>query len=248
MAVEHAGPHGLMAQEVRRFHEEGYLGPFRAFTEAEIAELRTGVEAVLASRAPNGKGDHNRHLDQPVVRELVSAPAIVERMKAILGPDLLLWRTHFFAKDPGGTEIPWHQDTNYWPIEPPTVVSAWLAIDPATAENSCVRLIPSSHRELVPHITAREEVSFREEADPNYFDPSRAINMELEPGEFFLFTERTLHQSEPNRSDKRRIGLSMRVIPPITCVLDYDGPDHGVMALAGSDSLGFNRPATLSQP
>lgn len=242
------GKYGLEDDEVRRFHEQGYLGPFRAFSEDEMAKLRAEVERVLATDAPATQDPtayvdraHNRHLDEPVVHQLATVPAVVERMKAILGPNLLLWRTNFFAKGPGGKEIPWHQDVNFWPIEPAVLISAWIAIDPATPENSCVQLIPGSHRHVVPHIKAGDEMEFEEEADPNHFDRGRAINMELKPGEFFLFTERTLHHSDANRSDRRRIGLSVRVIPPIARILDYDAPNHGVVLIAGYDDMGFNR-------
>jgi ectoine hydroxylase-related dioxygenase (phytanoyl-CoA dioxygenase family) len=40
--------------------------------------------------------------------------------------------TNFFVKEPVAKEIPWHQDFNYWPLEPPIIVSAWIAIDPST--------------------------------------------------------------------------------------------------------------------
>ena len=78
-------------------------------------------------------------------------------MAALYGPDLLLWRTNFFVKEPGAKEIPWHlfvvrkaldtlvgdnkrkssslalrQDRNYWPLEPPIIISAWIAVDAAT--------------------------------------------------------------------------------------------------------------------
>ena len=237
--------YGLPDDEVRRYHEQGYLGPFAAFTQDEMAELRHDVERLLALDDGRRAGDraHNRHLDSAVVRRLATAPAIISRMQAILGPNLLIWRTHFFAKGPGGKEIPWHQDANFWPIEPPVLISAWLAIDPATVENSCVQLIPGTHRQVVPHIKAGSEMEFEEEADPNYVDRTQAVNMELKPGEFFLFTERTLHHSEENRSGERRIGLSIRVIPPITRVTEYDSEAHGVVVIAGADNMGFNRHA-----
>ena len=55
---------------------------------------------------------HNRHFDCEVIWRIASSPAIVERMKCILGEDLLLWRTNFFSKNPGEVEVPWHQDYN----------------------------------------------------------------------------------------------------------------------------------------
>ena len=38
-------------------------------------------------------------------------------------------------------------------------------------------------------------MAFGEMADPAAFDAASAVNMELKPGEFFIFSERTLHRS-----------------------------------------------------
>ena len=150
---------------------------------------------------------------------------------------------NFFNKEPGGSEIPWHQDQNYWPLRTRLLnLSAWLALDPATVENSCVQLIPGSHKSVLPHIMAKEGMAFQEMADPASYDASKAINMELKPGEFFLFTEKLLHHSEPNRSDKRRLGLAVRITLPWVRV---DSPkvclNHHNILLRGEDRFGFNK-------
>jgi hypothetical protein len=44
-------------------------------------------------------------------------------------------------------------------------------------------------------------------------DEARAVEMPLEPGQFSLHHERTAHDSRPNQSDDRRIGLAFFYIP-----------------------------------
>ena len=246
----------LSAGQVEQFHRDGYLGPFALCEVEEMERLRPEIDRVLQHEAPprlrghdvvvvgqdgHDNFGHNRHLDCEVIWRIASSPAIVERMKCILGEDLLLWRTNFFSKPPGEVEVPWHQDYHYWPIEPAVVVSAWVAIDDANRENGCVEIIPGSHRHLRPHVASPDGMWFSEMADPETFDASEKIEMPLRPGEFFLFNERTLHHSEPNRSDRRRCGMSVRVIPPQTRVLEYDAELHELIQLCGSDPLGFNR-------
>ena len=68
----------------------------------------------------------------------------------LYGPDLLLWRTNFFVKNRGSKAIPWHQDFNYWPLEPPVIISAWIAVDPSTRQNGNLQVIPGSHRSYRP--------------------------------------------------------------------------------------------------
>lgn len=246
----------LTKDEISTFKAQGYLGPIPMMSPDEMGALTPEIEDVLATDpgVDTGSGntpantstkrykrEHNRHLDRRVIHDLAAHPAILGRMASLYGPDLLLWRTNFFVKEPGAKRIPWHQDFNYWPLEPPVICSAWIAVDPATVENSCVQVIPGSHRKVIPHVKATEDVVFKEMGDEKFYDAEEAVDLEMAPGEFILFNERTLHHSHPNRSDQRRIGLAVRVILPFVTVLRYDSPEHGLVQLSGEDRMGFNR-------
>src|SRR5688572_13237955 len=206
----------LSKEEIQQFHQQGYLGPYTAVTPEEMAVIRSKIETeVLTTDGPNKKNRSQcRHLDQRVIYDLCTHPAVLDRMRSLYGDDLVLWASYFFTKEPGGNEIPWHQDMNYWPLEPVVNISSWIAIDEVTVENSCVRIIPGSHKKMVPHRKSTDGMAFGEMADPAFIDASKVVNMELKPGEFFLFNEKLLHHSNKNLSDKRRLGLSMRVTLP----------------------------------
>jgi hypothetical protein len=232
---------GLSTKEVAQFRQDGYLGPMPLCSPEEMADIRTQIESLLETEAPDHKQKrHNRHLDSRMLYDLSTHPEILNRMISLYGPDLLLWRTNFFIKHKGKNAIPWHQDFNYWPLEPPIIISAWIAIDPSTKENGCVQIIPGSHRKVIPHIKATPDVQFQEMADAGYYNPDDMVELEMQPGEFILFNERTLHHSEANTSDQRRIGLAVRVIIPIVQVLKYDSPNHALNLIHGEDRLGFN--------
>ncbi len=232
--------------EIAQFREQGYAGPYAAMPAADMATLRERIDReVMGREGLPGCGDHqSRHLDSRLVYDLCANPQIVERMAAIYGPDLVLWRSNFFKKLPGDQEVPWHQDLNYWPLEPLVNITAWLAIDPATSENACVQFIPGSHKKALPHVQAPPEMAFGEMADPACADTSKAIDMVLEPGQFVLFNEKTLHRSAPNTSTMRRLGLAIRVTVPIVKV-DHDQlfADHRCILLRGEDRLRLNRMA-----
>ncbi len=238
--------YSLTRDEVDFFTVNGYLGPFRAVSEDEMATIRAQIEAdVLTTDGPKPTTRMgSRHMDRRVIYDLATHPAIIERMACIYGPDLVMWASNLWLKNPGGKEIPFHQDINFWPLEPPVNISAWIAIDNVTVENSCVKIIPGSHRQTIPHIQAREDMAFQEMADPAHFNVNTAINMELRPGEFFLFTERLLHGSSKNESDKRRLGMSIRVTLPIVR-MDQDNPPlqpgHTAVLAHGRDPMGFTR-------
>ena len=206
-----------------------------------MSQIAAQIERILNTDPQDHKNRvHNRHLDDQLIHQLSTDPQIVKRMTCLYGHDLLLWRTNFFVKESGAKEIPWHQDFNYWPLEPPIIVSAWIAIDPSTVENGCLQIIPGSHRRVIPHVESTPEVQFNRMGDPDYIDLSEIVTLEMEPGQFILFNERTLHQSDPNHSNRRRIGLAVRVIIPIVKVLDWDSPEHMLITISGKDRLGIN--------
>ena len=236
----------LTRAEADFFVENGYLGPYAAMSPAQMAEVRREIEEkVLSSDGPNPRSRaQSRHMDQPVIYDLATHPAIIDRIAGLLGPDLVVWATNFWLKAPGAVEIPWHQDINFWPLEPPVNSSAWIAIDEVTSENACVQIIPGSHRQSLPHTGAPDGVAFGEMADPASFDAGEAINMELKPGEFFIFSERTLHRSSANRSTQRRLGISIRVTLPIVRIFQDSAPlhpGHTAILARGKDVMGFNR-------
>lgn len=239
----------LNEAEIEFFHQNGYLGPYAAMPPEEMDGIRRHIDdAVLSRSGPSPSIVQSRHMDSKVVYDLATHPAILDRMACLYGPDLILWATNFFVKEPGGVEIPWHQDLNYWPLEPLINISAWIAIDDVKVDNSCVQILPGSHKKIVPHIPSREGMAFGEEADGKYFDSAKIDNMELKPGEFFLFNEKLLHHSEPNRSNRRRMGMSVRVTLPIVKI-QHDvpplHPGHCACLVRGRDYMGFNR---LMQP
>ncbi len=232
----------LCEAEMTQFWRQGYLGPYAVCSPEEMWRMQPEIEKVLETDPPDHKDRvHNRHLDFPIISDLATHPTIVNKMASIYGPDLLLWRTNFFVKEPGAKEIPWHQDFNYWPLEPPIIISAWLAIDETTLENSCLQFIPGSHRKVVPHVKATSDMAFNQMGDMHFINTDNIVNLEMRPGEFVLFNERTLHHSDANRSDKRRIGLAIRVIVPIVKVFDWDSPLHELIVIHGEDPLQFNK-------
>lgn len=247
----------LSAEEVERYHLDGYLGPYTLCSPEEMADLRARIDFALhpdreSERLPSMINALNpamrrgfgRHHDHPFLFDMANSPAIKERVASIMGEDMLLWRTMFFSKESGGKLIPWHQDYDGWLIEPMLVTSAWLAIDEATRDNGCVELIPGSHRKIYPLVPTPPDVmdGFPQMADPGTFDESNAVSMELKPGQFFLFNERTLHRSKPNATPHRRLGMAMRYIPTMVRVLD---PDDQAILISGEDSFHFNRLAPV---
>jgi hypothetical protein len=207
------------------------------------APLETVTERVL--RAPSEFSSYptqSRHLDSAMVWSLCSAPAIVNKLVELAGPDLMVWSSFLFDK--GGTrpeldgEIPWHQDYWFWGYETISNLSAWLALTPATEANGCVELVPGSHLQRLEHVrTGRPDAAAWFGGYEAEFDGRPGVPMILEPGQFFIFTEQTLHRSRPNLSGQRRVGLSIRVARPS----QTSNRAEPCVLLHGQDRFGLNR-------
>jgi hypothetical protein len=234
----------LTREELAFFEESGFVGGFALCPPEEMPRIQRDIEDVLGSKGFTDATAH-RHLDSRIVYELCSHPRLVDRVAAILGPDLLLWHSRFFDKPPGSGAIPWHQDAHFWPIEPDTCVSAWIAIDQADSANACVEVIPGSHRTRIPHVRSSGTGRFGIRADERFLDESTKVRVELKPGEFFIFDRWLMHGSPPNESPRRRLGLSARMIPPRVRVdiekMSPQFPELGIQIIRGRDSGGRNR-------
>ncbi|MCP4512865.1 MAG: phytanoyl-CoA dioxygenase family protein, partial [Fuerstiella sp.] len=123
----------------------------------------------------------------------------------------------FFAKPARvGTRTPWHQDGEYWPIEPLATCTVWIAVDASTPQNGCLRVIPGSHRSqrLARHNKSDAPgIALNLELDESEFDESTAQDIVLEPGQISLHDVFLFHGSEPNYSDDSRRGMTLRYMP-----------------------------------
>lgn len=253
-------PLALTSEQLEQYHRDGFLGPFTLCSPREMTALRQRISQVIdpieddpdlpsmiTVLNPAMRSGFGRHHQHRFLFDLACAPRITQKVAGIMGEDLLLWRTMFFRKVPGGEIVPWHQDFDGWELEPMLVTSCWLAIDDVTRANGCVQFIPGSHRHYYPFVPTTGEVmdGFPQMADPRTFDESTVVSMELRPGQFFLFNERVLHRSLVNTSGSERLGLTMRYIPPLVRALD---PEDRPIVVSGQDRLGFNRPVLPPPP
>jgi ectoine hydroxylase-related dioxygenase (phytanoyl-CoA dioxygenase family) len=238
----------LTNDERKFFWDNGYVGPFRAMSAEAMGILRDQILSRVLGAEPSLHGTNNdcRHLDSHLVHGLCAQPAIVDRMADLLGQNLILWRSYFWCKQPGSPEVPWHQDLNNWPLEPMVNISAWVALDRVTVQNSCLSVIPGSHKRVHRAVPIDYSGPVTGYVEDEHIDLARAINIELEPGEFFLFSEKLLHYSPPNQSAHRRLALAIRVTVPFVKVShDQLFPGHRNVVLRGVDEMGFN---LLQQP
>jgi ectoine hydroxylase-related dioxygenase (phytanoyl-CoA dioxygenase family) len=233
----------LAADEGVRFARDGFAGPFTYVGAQAMAAVRGEIERrVFGGRGPAPRDRfESRHQDCKVLYDICAAEPLVGRVASVLGPDLLVWNSVLFCKEPGGREVPWHQDLDFLLLDPHVNVSVWLAIDPSTRKNGCLQVIPGSHATQVPHRHRQKRNQFMAHAEPAYVDKSRAVDVELEPGQFILFHRDLLHHSGPNLSIERRMGLTVRyTVPEVKVMTRGLFPGHRVYCVRGQDSGRIN--------
>jgi len=240
--VENPAPEVLSAEHIKRFNAEGYVRPFRIFSEDEIAEIRAYFDGLLERYLAEGKDSYSistAHLKHGRVYDILTSPKIVALVKDLLGENVVGWGSHFFCKMPhDGKRVAWHQDASYWPLSPSKAVTVWLAIDDADPENANMRFISGSHHH--GHMTFRPSDSHEHnvlnqtiENPEQYGTP---VDDPLQAGECSIHSDLLLHGSEANESDRRRCALTLRyAAAEVRAGMDWN--EKGVV-VSGADATG----------
>src|SRR5437763_409455 len=231
-------PKTLTEAQVAQYREAGYLAPIRIMAEAEALGLRAALEAVETRTGGPLRGDlrHKSHLLFPFLADLVRHPVLLDAVEDLLGPDILCWSSSFFIKEAANPAfVSWHQDSTYWGLSSPEVATAWVALTPSNAANGAMAVIPGSHKlDQMPHRDTfhRHNLLTRGQEIAVEVDETRAVPLNLRPGEMSLHHVRLVHGSAPNPSLDRRIGFAIRYIP--TRIRQLEGEDSATL-VRGAD-------------
>ena len=207
----------LSAAEIEKYHHEGYVTPSFRLDEQTLEDIRA-AHARLTARHP----EFNDYCSALLAYDtwfltVARRPEILDMVEQVIGGDIALWNMSFFAKPAKvGTRTPWHQDGEYWPIEPLATCTVWIAIDASTQENGCLRVIPGSHKSkrLAKHNRSdAENIALNLELDQTEFIEADADDIILQPGEVSLHDVYLYHGSEPNQSEHSRRGMTLRYMP-----------------------------------
>ncbi|MCG5237907.1 phytanoyl-CoA dioxygenase family protein [Xanthobacter oligotrophicus] len=207
----------LSPAQVAHFEDEGYLCPVRAISADEAQLYRRRIEDFeqKTGEEVNKRLKIKAHLAFPWLVDLARHPRIVSAVQDIIGPDVLLFGCSAFAKNARDPRfVSWHQDSAYYGLDPHEEVTVWLALSRANALSGCMKVIPRSHRgpDLV-HEETYDTHNLLARGQKVTVDESLAVEMPLEPGEFSMHHERTVHGSPANMSDDRRIGIAFFYMP-----------------------------------
>lgn len=185
------------------------------------------------------------HVHVPEIREITLHPAIIGRVRSILGPNIIAWGVTVTEIHPTKGHR-WHVDVEHrrW-----KGVSIFLGLKNACSSTG-LQLIEGSHRVgKMP-----QTLGIRDDAEAlrhcrEYEADARIVTPGVESGEFFIFEGGLWHGSE-NKTAVPRTAMILQYATPdqrIEIPLNWDDPimwhpwQPPVILASGEDSHGVNR-------
>ncbi len=158
----------LSSDQLAKFRNDGFIGPFDLYDAAEIRERYKKLRGEIFDRShavydldhTSRLAGYDRHLDIDFFSQHIMRSEIIHKVAGVLGPDIICWRSEMFPKYPGDEGTDWHQaDTFAHASGEPQIVwpngsrfggslTVWTAVTDATEETGCLRFMPGTHEEM----------------------------------------------------------------------------------------------------
>ncbi len=239
-------PASLSPEQVEQYRRDGYLFPVDCLAAEEVRTYRASLEDFEQSQGDTfGKLPNlvrsKSHLLFTWMDELVRHPKVLDAVESIIGPNILIYHLTSWFKEPNEpSHVSWHQDGTYFGLEPAEQITAWIALTDATPEMGCIKVLPGTHViGQKPHkdTSTPGNLLSRGQTIEHKLDYSNYVMMPLKAGQVSLHHTHIVHCSEPNRTDRRRIGIGVSYIPT-HCRLVNEGARVTAALVRGRDDHG----------
>lgn len=197
------------------YNINGFYSPLKLFSIDQAKLYRKNLEKVESKIGPL----HYFAKTYTMMRwvyDVAINKTMLNFVEDIIGKNILLYNATFIIKEPKSkTHVSWHQDLTYWGFSNnEKQVSAWIALSDTNDHSGCMKMIPGSHKKgIFEHQSTNDSnnVLSRGQTVTNV-DIDKSISCPLYPGEASFHHGLTLHASQPNNSNDRRIGLNLQFI------------------------------------
>ena len=196
------------AADLEAFRRDGWV-VLRGAARADcVAALRAEVLAVLATRnmpdsylAQAGEYLAGGHLDR-----WINSPRFLALAEALLGGPSRRYMTFTAVKGAGQGAFGFHQDNSYTRHRGPSL-NCWLALDPMSEANGCLRLVSRSH---AAGTVAAEASAINAGHRVVSAMPTAWHDVAMEPGDLCVFDRDTVHGSGANRTAQPRVAYAVQ--------------------------------------
>ena len=235
----------LSEEEKLKYKKDGYITGLPVFAK-EAQEDLNDLFVALSSRLDSSI-DINQtnmwHKASLSFFNLCRTPTILDYVEDLLGPNFFQWGGQFFLKEPkDGSVVPWHQDAQYWPLNPSNSVTVWLALYDTDEQNGAMKIVKASHHEGMfnHHQNDAKHLALNQEVSTDQFNANDIISLNLKAGEISLHDDGLLHGSEANDSNRRRCGITLRY-SPVEVKADLSvWPHFETQLVRGNDKFCYN--------
>ena len=233
----------LSGEQIAQFQNDGYtLFHQPVFSPEKFAQLKAIFEENLEKY---GEDDlDTMHFRDARLLPFLLCDEVLDLVEPLTGPDIGLWSSHFISKQPfKGKATPWHEDSSYWNGNISTmkdIVTVWLAMDAATPENGCMKVLPGTQQNGYSEyekVDTKENI-FGLQIKPAAINENAAVYFSLQPNQCSLHEARIIHGADANSSPLRRAGYTMRYFPLTSRIFTEKIPNHKIWRARGTDRAG----------
>lgn len=213
----------LSKKQIKSYGDNGYLAVENVLTPEEVERLRRVTDAFVEQsrtvvenddvfdlepthtiESPRLRRLNSPYKQHPVYKESMHHPTILEIVSQLIGYELRVNGHKLNIKHANyGSPVEWHQDWAFYPHTNDDLLAVGIAIDPMTAENGGLLVIPGSHKGIV-YNHHHSDGYFVGAVTDGEFSPKNAVPVTVGLGGISIHHVRTLHGSEPNKSPEPR--------------------------------------------
>lgn len=186
------------------YEQFGFVVVRQLLTPERAQSLKEEAQRIVVENGHNAGVFVGLAANSPLFREAIRDSRLLDVLEVLLGAELeFLSDKVVYKSSETDYGSPWHQDWPYW--KGAHKLSVWVALDAATAENGCLKLLPGSHKSEVDHSgTAPEGEGFGHRLEEGKVDEARAVSVPCAVGDAVFFHDLALHASHPNLSGQDR--------------------------------------------
>jgi Phytanoyl-CoA dioxygenase (PhyH) len=232
VAAELAEPYPITRLQIEFFARESFVKLPGVLTPGAIARLRARLRELLDAAVDPSVGFQSLEmmwLDDDLVRSAVLSPRIGGISAALLGVDRVrLYHDNALSKEPGAGRTPWHFDAHHFPLDSPSVLTAWIPLQPTPREMGPLAFARGA--DAWRHVAGVEFDKHGTSYDRGVSAAFRERGVEVEDGPFAageisFHSANCFHTAGANRTTAPRMVLAttyfadgVRVIPAPTMV------------------------------
>lgn len=215
MTVAATSPRLLSSAEVAAYHRDGFIAVPHLYSAEHVLEWKRLIQSVLDEEkkhagdawdlTSSGVRVWNAPNIHPTLRAAMKDDRVTPILQQIIGPNVeFLSAKAVFKNDTTNYASPWHQDWFYW--EGASKISVWIALDDATPENGCLKMIPGTHVKVFPK-TCHEGNAFVNRIDDKEIAGLPVSTLAIKRGGAVFFHDCAIHSSYPNTARTDRWSL-----------------------------------------